>query len=58
MTDIKIVKGLCCPECEAFIMENKIPDIETFYICPECEELHVARRYAQACCADLLEPKE
>ena len=46
------VKGSKCPECDAVILEENIPEVETFYQCGECDEIYEDRDEAKACCRE------
>lgn len=58
MPKIKEVKGLRCPKCDEVIPVEDLPmfpieneeKLDTFYECPECQELHDSEEEAKDCC--------
>ena len=49
---VKTVKGIACPECDAFHLKDDIPEIVERYQCGECEEIYEDRDEAKECCKE------
>ena len=49
---VTVVKGLNCPECDAWIEEEAIPKVRTSYECGECAEIYGDRDEAEKCCKE------
>ena len=49
---VKAVKGIECPDCSTFILDEDIPETEVRYQCGECDEIYSDRDEAKECCKE------
>ena len=47
---VKKVEGFKCPECDAYIPKEDVPEVSILYQCGECEEVFEDRDEAKECC--------